>query len=74
MISRSLTLWEANEEAEIMPRLDLGYGQGNGRPTVDAVLHRAPDALGDVEEALLETLTLGAHVDHGGVRGLANHL
>jgi hypothetical protein len=41
---------------------------------VDTVFHRVLDALGDVKETLLETLTLGEHVTSGGVRGLAKCL
>jgi hypothetical protein len=55
-------------------RPDLSCSQGNGCPTVDAVLHHTPNALGDVEEALLETLALGTHVDRGCVRGLVERL
>jgi hypothetical protein len=41
---------------------------------VDVVLHRVPDTLRDVEEALLETLTLGAHVTRGSVYDLTERL
>jgi hypothetical protein len=41
---------------------------------VDVVLHRAPDVLRDVEEVLLETLILGAHVNYSSICGLAKRL
>jgi hypothetical protein len=74
MISRSLALWEADKEAKVVARPDLGCSQGNGRPSMNAVLHHTLDPLRNVKEARLETLTLGAHVDHGGVRSLVERL
>jgi hypothetical protein len=41
---------------------------------VNTILHRALDLLGNVKEALLETLAPGVHVDRDGVCGLAEHL
>jgi hypothetical protein len=57
-----------------MARLDLGYSQGNDRPSMNAMLHHTLDPLRNVKEARLETLTLGAHVDHDGVCGLVERL
>jgi hypothetical protein len=38
------------------------------------MLHHTLDPLRNVKEARLETLTLGAHVDHDGVCGLVERL
>jgi hypothetical protein len=36
---------------------------------VDTILHHDPDALRDIEEVLLKTLALGAHITSGSVHG-----
>jgi hypothetical protein len=41
---------------------------------MDVMLHHAPDKLGDVEEVLLETLTLGTHVNYSNIHYLVEHL
>jgi hypothetical protein len=42
---------------EHMPQLHLHHRQGYRRPTLDTELHRVPDVVGDVEEALLSPPT-----------------
>jgi hypothetical protein len=41
---------------------------------VDTIFHRVPNALGNIEKALLETLAPRTHVTNGGVRGLVERL
>jgi hypothetical protein len=41
---------------------------------LDTIFLHVPHVLKNVKEALLETLTLGAHVTDGGVCGLAERL
>jgi hypothetical protein len=74
MIVHPLVLQKVNQVAELVARPDLGCRQGDGRSTVDTVLHRVPDALGDVEEMLLKMPALGTHATGGSVRSLTKRL
>jgi hypothetical protein len=74
LINSPLAFREADQEAELVARLDLSRRQGDDRSVVDTIFHRILDVLGNIEEVLLEMLTPSVHVTGGGVRGLAECL